>query len=125
MRGRSAMLHLLRSGRRFRDPSGTVQTILLGDREAQEPIALALMVSRTVCPTAVGRNRLRRLLRESIRTLARQQPELLAPYRAIAIRWLRAVTVDYRRLRLRDVLPMLGAALQTAEEHITDTRHSH
>lgn len=108
----SQVRELFARGMRVR--THTLLLVVLPHRESEKPlsVALAAIVPRRVCSTAVGRNRLRRLLRESIRHVARTLPELL-PYRAIAVCW-NAKPADCKRLRLRDVLPEVEAALQRA-----------
>ncbi len=112
LRGRSAIEELFRMGKRWRDQSGRLQVIALP--RAESPLLrYVVIVARAICPRAVGRNRIRRLLRESLRTITNDQPELLAPYGAIALRWLAAAPVrECKRLHLRDVLPTVRAALQ-------------
>lgn len=99
-------------GKRWRDPSGRLQVIAL-PRIDSRSLRYAVIVSRAICSKAVGRNRLRRLLRESLRNIAYNQPELVAPYGVLVLRWLAAAPVqECKRLRLRDVLPAVHAALQ-------------
>lgn len=114
MRGRKQVELLFSSGTRWRHPAGTLHVIAspmsTTDGE-QVPLEYVLIIPRSVCPKAVGRNRIRRLLRESLRHLAQQQPQLLAPYRALALRWLDRSQPDCRRLRLRYVLSQVVDAL--------------
>lgn len=114
VRGRRAAQEVLRRGVRSRDSRGQVVVIALRreDTDAPSPVGVMVIVPRSLCPRAVGRNRLRRLLRESIRMIARSDPALLAPYRAVAVRWLQKPPRDCKRLRLWDVLPSVKEALE-------------
>lgn len=98
---------------RAHDPSGMVMVHVLPAAEPC-PLQLGVIVPRSVCPTAVGRNRLRRLLRESIRTLLVEEPALLAGAEAVVLRWRVKPSSDCKRLRLRQVLPLVRAALEVA-----------
>ncbi len=112
LRSRTKREQLFRTGRRWREPTGRVQVIAEGGDESQILLYI-IVVPRAVCPKAVGRNRIRRLLRESLRTIAQQQPELLAPYRTLALRWLStAQGSEWKRLPLHDVLSVVTSALQ-------------
>lgn len=105
---------LLRRGTRWRHPTGMLQVIVLPSSTTNiedVPLEYVLSVPRSVCPTAVGRNRVRRLLRESLRHIALQQPQLVAAFQAIALRWLDRSQPDCRQLRLKDVLCQIVEAL--------------
>jgi ribonuclease P protein component len=112
LRGRTKREQLFRMGRRWREPTGRVQVIAEEGDESQV-LHYVVVVSRAVCPKAVGRNRIRRLLRESLRIIAQQHPELLAPYRTLALRWLSAAHgSEWKRLPLLEVLSAVTSALQ-------------
>lgn len=112
LRGRTKREQLFRMGRRWREPTGRVQVIAMEGDESQV-LHYVVVVSRAVCPKAVGRNRIRRLLRESLRIIAQQHPELLAPYRTLALRWLStAHGSEWKRLPLLEVLSAVTSALQ-------------
>ncbi|MCS7000740.1 MAG: ribonuclease P protein component [Bacteroidota bacterium] len=121
MRRRTEREELFRTGMRCRIPDCPVQTTVLPKVSSSletEALAYTLVVPRSVCRTAVGRNRVRRLLRESLRAILSSQPALVAPYRALALRWSGPSTTDCKRLRLRDVLPHVVAVLTAASTRL-------
>ncbi len=113
LRGRAQFRAVLRRATRSADPS---RTVLVYAVAASEPDALhvAVIVPRAICPGAVGRNRLRRLVRESIRLLDREHPTMLAPFSALVVRWRTQPPTDCKRLRLKDVLPLVRSAVAAA-----------
>ncbi len=112
-RGRSQFRTALRRARRIVDPNGTVLIHAVAASEPG-PLHVAVIVPRSVCRRAVGRNRLRRLVRESIRLLEREHPTMLAPFSVLVVRWRTQPPNDCKRLRLKDVLPLVRSAVAAA-----------
>ncbi|MCX7930882.1 MAG: ribonuclease P protein component [Chlorobi bacterium] len=116
LKSRSLFSHVVRHGRRIRESSGMLRLYALLSAERSGRLAVGVIIPRSVCPHAVGRNRLRRLLRESIRLVCRQRPQLVEPYAVLIVRWIGTPKLPCKQLYLQQVYPLLQTALEYAQK---------
>lgn len=117
LKGNAAFAAVFAQRRRFRS-----QELLLAvefTRKNDKPedycrprkVRAGVVVRKKVAPSAVLRNRIKRLLRESLRQCAREHPEWLENIHALVAIW-DSAPKHPRSIHLCDVLPRMEEALK-------------
>lgn len=87
LKGKKKFDLIFAGGRRFRKDEASCIVLYKSGAESGDVTEAAVAVSKRNCRSAVKRNRIKRLLRESLRQIRKEKPELLGCMRAFVIYW--------------------------------------
>ncbi len=80
----------------------------------EQPIRVGIMLRKKMLPSAVLRNRVKRLIREALRQYSVEQPHLFRSLDAMIVSWNTRHVAGSSTLRLRDVAPLVLNILEQA-----------
>lgn len=86
LKGKKRFDEIFAAGIRYRRQAASC-VVLYKDKPDRESVSVAVAVSKKNCRRAVKRNRLKRLMREAVRQLSAEYPELLAELDAVVLYW--------------------------------------
>ncbi|MBL7974752.1 MAG: ribonuclease P protein component [Candidatus Kapabacteria bacterium] len=115
LKGKAAFDSVFKGGKRFKNDS--MHAVVRFDKEQQLPavVLCGIVVRKKIAKTAVLRNRIKRLARESLFAVAKTQPELIAHIESMVVLW--NTTPEHpRKIELEDVQAVVTDALQKAQE---------
>lgn len=115
LKGKTAFDTLFRQGKRFKCTEVHL-VVRFGNRAEELPlINVGVVVRKKIARTAVLRNRIKRLVRESLYGVAKTSPELLAGIDSMALLW--NTTPEHpKKIHLQDVEKAVGVVMLQAHE---------
>jgi ribonuclease P protein component len=121
IKGKNNFTSLLEKGRKFFDVKCTA-FVIFGEEDDNEratgekTIYLGVSISKRTARKAVVRNRIRRLMRESMRTIARRDPNLLTGISKITFFWKNAPSHP-KLIGLEYVAPIIKKILENIQRN--------
>lgn len=121
IKGKTNFTSLLEKGRKFFDVKCTAFVLFEDSGDILQPpddrtIYLGVSVSKRTAKKAVTRNRIRRLLRESMRIIAQKDPHLLTRISKITFFWKNAPSHP-KLIGLDDVAPIIKKILENIQKN--------
>lgn len=114
LKGKNAFEGVFRQCRKYSSGSVTAHIRFRPQPELHGLPRTGLMMRKKLMPTAVLRNRCKRLVREALRHIAAERPELLAGMEAVIVSWNTRMVAQPSTLRLQDVLIPLQSIIEQA-----------
>lgn len=115
LKGKSRIAGIFRTGRRFSSPQATIMAISGGEGRIAGSIEIMAVIRKKTARKAVIRNRIRRLVRESLRHFVAEYTDTGRefPVRAIIVIW-NTAPAHPALLRLDSVMAVLRPLIERA-----------
>lgn len=124
VKGKTNFLSIYRNGKRFYKSSCRAVVVYRTEDDSSETLYLAVSISKKTAKKAVVRNRIKRLLRESIRIILNEKDDgRLSPIKKMIISW-HSAPKHPALIQLSDVLPVVQDVFFQAEKHIMKKQDS-
>lgn len=111
IKGYKAFSNAFQNGRKFRE-SAALASVIFSDDTENEILYLGVTISKRTAKSAVVRNRVKRLLRESVRQIV-SESDFDIPIEKILISW-REAPEHSKLIRLSDVRPVISKIIEKA-----------